>query len=658
MRRSIRNWLVLCLVSVLVVTVLGTAVWTYFDSRSALLEEKKQLVLQCAALTSQLLDQTGFDLLQGTYDRDSVTYQEARTYLRRLCQVFELDYLYVFSLDVESELRIYRYCVAADDDMDELIQQERPPGSMFYLPVFEEERQALDGEHEITYYNLATQFGKELTMLVPYRNRIGNICALIGADVEFDMTQQQIAARTHRNVFPLVLGMLLALVLLLFLMRKRIIRPVRLISDRMKTFISDRNKPLEPLRIRSRDEIGEIASSFEKMRGDIDDYLSRIGDLTRRQMETDVQMNVARRIQLGLVPERTALSGGNWDACAISRPTREVGGDFYDCFSGANGVCLFVGDVSGKGISAALFMASVKTLLHEKLSEGMGPAEALNMANDFLCGVNPEGLFATVFAGIWDPATGVLHYANAGHTRPVLFGREASFLTPDPGIALGLFEDAGIREGSITIGPDEGILLYTDGLTEARSVSEGFYGEDRLCACAARLREGTVSADVLAAILENADAFCSGADQFDDMALVCLHRVKPGPPEWIDLPVSLGSFEAIKTAMFRLLDDTPRARQILLACDEILTNIVSYSGADTLRFRCAEELSGRVAVDFADNGVPFDPTAGSAGFDLDDFEDLSEGGMGLGLVQQLVSSMNYVREEDENRLTCIFDVSV
>ena len=655
MKRSIRTWLVASFAVVLIVSVAATAVWTYFDARDSLLEEDKKLVLDCAALTTQLLHQTGFDLLQMTRENDLVTYQEAREYLRRLCQVFGLDYLYVFSLDMVNGIRTYRYCVASDDALDEKVQVERPPGIMLELPVLKEELQALSGEAEFTYFQTNNEYGDELTMLVPYRNRIGNTSALIGADIAFDVTMHNIFIRTVRQALPLVLALILALIVLLVLVNRKISQPVRQISSRMNSFISDRGKSLPPLTIRSQDEIGEIARSFEKMRGDIDDYLSRIGSLTRQQAETDVQMEIARRIQLGLVPERTTLSEAGWNLSTVSRPTKEVGGDFYDCFAGKDGVCFMVGDVSGKGVSAALFMSTAKTLLHEKLAAGVGPARALNEANDVLCAMNPEGLFATVFAGVYEPQTGLIRFANAGHTRPVLFGKEASFLAPDPGIALGLFEDAGIPEATLTLSPGEGILLYTDGVTEARSAAEGFFGEERLLACASGLTPESKSADVLGTVLQSLEAFTRDNDQFDDIALLALCRENTSPTEEKTLPVELSSFESIKKDVFSLLGETPEARQILLACDEILTNIVSYSGADALRFRAEKTVDG-FTVSFSDNGKPFDPTVTPSG--SDSFESMSEGGMGLGLVHQLASSMHYEREDDENRLTLGFDGSV
>lgn len=648
MTRTLRRWLALSFAVVLAVSVAATCLWSWYDFRKSSLEERKIRAMDCAALTQRSLSHSGFGTSRKGF---GMAYAFDRDTMRKLCQVFEMDYLYVYVVAEDRQSITYLVCVASDDEADKTVQETRAPGTVIEIQLEKDEHRILDGELDAALIQTDNENGRELTWIVPYRDPYGEIVAMIGADFGFQVTQRLLFQRTMRQLIPILLSMLLAYVVLLLLVTRRVVQPIRKISARMNSFVADRDKNPEPLAINSVGEIMEISESFEKMRSDINDYLARIGDLTKQQLEADVQMEVARRIQQGLVPERTDLKGPGWELAAISRPTRMVGGDFYDCFDRDGKVCALVGDVSGKGVSAAMFMSSAKTLLQEKLLSGLGPAAALNAANDALCGMNPEGLFATVFVGVLDPATGEFRYANAGHTRPLLFGADAELLSPDPGIALGLFEDAGIVEEQMRFAPGAGILLYTDGLTEARSERSGFFGEERLLALGASLPAGSSAAGTLDAVSAALDAFVGGGDQFDDQAILALRRMQNSDSDWEELPLELASFDTVKKRVFSLLGQSPAARLALLACDELLTNVVSYSGAKRLRFRCRLE-GEQLRADFADDGIPFDPTAEPK--EPESFESMSEGGMGLGIIHQTARSMTYERRADENRLSLWF----
>lgn len=646
MRRSLRRWLAICFGAVLIISVLAASLWSWYDLRRSTLEDRRMRAVDCAVLTGQTLQMSGYE---GRPMGLGMSYAFNRNQLRRLCQIFEMDYLFVYNVAEDRQSITYLVCVASEDEADAAIQESRSPGTVVDHVLGPDELLIMDGKLDAALLQTGDGEDKAYTWIVPYQSPDGEILTMIGADFGVQVTQQLLLQRTLRLLIPILLSMLLAFVVLMLLVTRRVVQPIRRISARMNSFVADREKPLEPLELNSVGEIVEISEAFDKMKSDIDDYLARIGDLTRQQLEADVQMEVARRIQMGLVPEGLRQQGSGWELATASRPTRMVGGDFYDAFPCGGGQCVLVGDVSGKGVSAALFMATTRTLLREKLLAGLGPAEALNAANDALCAVNPEGLFATVFVARLDPETGELRYANAGHTRPLLLGPNPGLLDPDPGIALGLFEDAGITEGQLRLAPGTGILLYTDGLTEALSQTRGFFGEERLLEAARTLAPGADAGQSLEAVIGAMDEFCRDSEQFDDLAVLVLRR----PPEgdWEALPVALDSFETMKARVFGLLGDTPAARSVLLACDELLANIVSYSGADRLRFRCQRE-GEALRVDLADNGAAFDPTRTPRV--PDSFEALSEGGMGLSLIHQLAASMNYVRRDGENRLSLRF----
>lgn len=176
------------------------------------------------------------------------------------------------------------------------------------------------------------------------------------------------------------------------------------------------------------------------------------------------------------------------------RPAREVGGDFYDVFEvGERGVAFVIGDVSGKGVPAALFMMRAQSLLRQYLLETDDLGTAFTLANRQLCERNDAMLFVTAFACVVDAATGEVRYANAGHNPPVLKQNgKLGYLACRPGLVLGAMDVVKYREGSFACSPGEGLLLYTDGVSEAANAAEELYGEDRLLQTLAKLDDGAM----------------------------------------------------------------------------------------------------------------------------------------------------------------------
>lgn len=424
----------------------------------------------------------------------------------------------------------------------------------------------------------------------------------------------------------------------------------------MKSFARDSSRKPEPLNIQSDNEIGEIAASFEKITEDISAYVGNIEKLTQERVETDMQLKITRRIQNGLVPEKATMDDEKFSISAMTRPAKAVGGDFYECFRrDGDSVCIVMGDVSGKGITGAIFMAVIKTMIREKLMAGLSPAETLNQANRELMDQNPEGLFATVFAAILDPDTGELRYANAGHTYPVLTGSVTGILKPANGIALGLFDDAEIVDETMILAPGAGIVLYTDGVTDALNPAHEPFGMQRLLHTLAEDAHPRETAEaILLRVSERVGAYCAGVEPFDDMAMLILLRADGGDDEALrPIPVALRSFEEIRQAAFAEAGDSPKTRKALLACDEALANIVRYSGATELAFRCQRQ-GDTLCVRFRDNGIPFDPTTTRT--EDKEFDMLDSGGMGLDLIRQTVSSARYERRDGMNHFTMLFPV--
>jgi anti-sigma regulatory factor (Ser/Thr protein kinase) len=328
-----------------------------------------------------------------------------------------------------------------------------------------------------------------------------------------------------------------------------------------------------------------------------------------------------------------------------------VGGDFYDLFELEDGRVAFVlADVSGKGMSAALFMSMFMTLLHEKLIKEADPAQALNEANDSVARSNPENMFVTILAAVFDPTTNVLTFANAGHMPPLVVGK--GYLDPDPGIALGLFEDADIKNESRVLMPGEGIVLYTDGVTDANDTEKQFFGGERLAQAVATSGGAKEAVETIVATV---DGFTGDAEQFDDLTLMSLFAKKSDKGTWkVSLKPEIGSFEVVGSYLKELCSDNDAVlKRVMLACDEGFANVVYYSEASAVEF--AIECAGSwLVVRMSDDGVPFDPLSYDA--KEREFEDLEFGGMGISFIKQSCDEVSYSYENDKNVLEMRFSL--
>jgi len=238
------------------------------------------------------------------------------------------------------------------------------------------------------------------------------------------------------------------------------------------------------------------------------------------------ELAIGRRIQLSLLPRRFPAVDG-WAFAAEYEPAREIGGDLYDAFplrGRTDGIGILIADVTGKGIPAALLMADVRALLHAAADNASGPADALGRVNRILVAERATSLFVTAALLVVEVASGAFRYATAGH-EPPLVARSSGTLEPleATGPILGAFDDAGFEERSGQLHPGDALVLYTDGVTEARSETREFYGEARffssvLGAC------GRDAGRIVRAVVDDIGAFRGAAEPFDDLTLLVVER--------------------------------------------------------------------------------------------------------------------------------------
>lgn len=244
------------------------------------------------------------------------------------------------------------------------------------------------------------------------------------------------------------------------------------------------------------------------------------------KQKIEESLKLARDIQMGILPKTFPPypNRSEFEIFASIEPAKEVGGDFYDFFLLDNDqLCFLIGDVSGKGIPAALFMAVTKTLFKATSTTGPALDQVMYRVNNELCQENESGMFVTIFAGTMNLRTGQVNYCNGGHNPPYLLrsdGRLES-LELTAGIALGVLEDSDYQMKTINLGHDDGIYLYTDGINEAMDRDDNEFSYPRLEKCLTGL-QGSSAEQITLGSMEAVNRFSQGAIQSDDITVMTI----------------------------------------------------------------------------------------------------------------------------------------
>ncbi|MDR0379176.1 MAG: SpoIIE family protein phosphatase [Candidatus Accumulibacter sp.] len=345
-------------------------------------------------------------------------------------------------------------------------------------------------------------------------------------EMDLILPAQQLVNRQFA-IFAVVLGLSL---LCAFFFTTRIVRPLTQLTRFAQAlpeqdFLSDDSGVpghIAALPTKSRDEIGHLAAAFLFMDQRLRENVLRLVRETTKRERIESELDIARSIQLGLLPLplETSLSATlNLEARML--PAKEVGGDLYDYFMiSGNQLCFVIGDVSGKGVPAALFMAITRTLVRSAAKDEDDPGRMMEAINDRLSETNPNLMFVTLFLGLLNLESNELRYVNAGHPPSILITRDgrARRLEGRSGPACGVQEGISYRTFSIRLDSGDTLLGYTDGITEAIDEEGTQYGEARLLEI---LGHPTKNAEeTVAGLLADVEAFTAGTEPFDDITLI------------------------------------------------------------------------------------------------------------------------------------------
>lgn len=400
-------------------------------------------------------------------------------------------------------------------------------------------------------------------------------------------------------------------------------------------------------------EMGKLSMAFSTMQDSLQQQMKRIEKDAREREKIDSELSIAKKIQTGLLPHDCRVIPDRLDIACLLKPARQVGGDFYDFFEKNGKLVFIIGDVTGKGVPASLFMAVTVTLFRSIASRCDSMAEVVSRLNDELIKSNDTCTFVTLIAGTLDPYTGNLCFCNAGHNPPLVIADYPCFMEPEyTNIPVGIMEDFEYKDENIQLPAGASIIFYTDGITEAENQNKEQFGEQRLLEASESWADKPSDA-VVSELEKDITGFTAGYEQSDDLTLMCIRMKsdykKVGEAVFTN---SIESLRLLDTFIQKLNEEfkiePELSNQIQLAIEEALVNAVNYaypagesgrillsayynSNAATLRFR------------LYDNGIYFDSTTVEAPDLSADVEERQIGGLGIFMIKNLMDSVKYYR---------------
>lgn len=403
---------------------------------------------------------------------------------------------------------------------------------------------------------------------------------------------------------------------------------------------------------------------FAELSDDINETVDALKEhIAEAERQIDRELELARQIQKSAVPFifPPFPKRKDFDIYAIMNTAKEVGGDFYDFyFTDDKHFAFLIADVSGKGIPAAMFMMASKTLMKGLAERGKNVDEVFAETNEKLCRNNDAGMFVTAWMGVVNLETGHLAYANAGHNPPLVCGKDGrfEFLCNRPNFILAGMEETRYRKYEMTLKPGDTIFIYTDGITEATDSENKLYGEDRLLRAVNELK-GSSPEEICKSVEADALKFTGDAPQADDMTMLSFRLNYMQSANSITVRPDMQSLERVLDFLSNKLSMLNISKSVLhkisVSVDEIYSNVMNYSSADFLeiKFSFAEEC---LSLTFTDNGKRYDPTKADDPDVSLSAEEREIGGLGIYMVKNMASSVEYEYRGMKNVLTVNFNL--
>ncbi|MCQ2239624.1 MAG: SpoIIE family protein phosphatase [Bacteroidaceae bacterium] len=315
----------------------------------------------------------------------------------------------------------------------------------------------------------------------------------------------------------------IVILLIVVFMTRRSLYPLAKIADATLEIAKGNFQAPLP-KVKPNNEIRMLRNNFEQMQHELADYMENLKNTTEQKVSMERDLQIAHDIQQGLLPQTFPAfpERNDLDIYGIQIPARTVGGDLFDFFMRDNKLFFCIGDVSGKGVPAALFMAIACRLFRHAGRKTTDPVEIVSAINDELSHGNERNMFCTLLAGVLDMESGELQLCNAGHNAPVFIRKgQCKYLELKVNIPAGVFENFVYQGESMILEPGDSLFLYTDGVTEAENTAKELYGDDATLATVTSHSDEDMQS-LAETVLTSVHAFANGAEQSDDLTMLCL----------------------------------------------------------------------------------------------------------------------------------------
>ena len=471
--------------------------------------------------------------------------------------------------------------------------------------------------------------------------------------------------RLRRTVMSIVtVGLLLMLYFFIRIITREL-QPLRRLAKEAETIASGNFDTKLP-ELQRTDEIGQLSNSFAGMQKSLVRYIDELKDTTAEKASIESELQVASGIQMGMLPKDFPTSQERDDVqlYASLTPAKDVGGDLFDFYIRDEKLFFCIGDVSGKGVPASLFMAVTRSVFRTVSAHESMPDRIVATLNATMADMNETNMFVTLFVGVLDLPTGRMRYCNAGHDAPLLVGQGVGVLPCDSNIPAGFMPSwkYTLQETQIFTGTT--IFLFTDGLTEAEDSTHALFKMERVNEVAkqALANHQEEPRQLIAVMTDAVHQFVGDAEQSDDLTMMAIQYIKKPrdvrfskriilPNDTKEVP-TLAAFvdEVCEAVGF----DAALTMKMNLAIEEAVVNVMEYAyprgthGDITVE---AQANDVRLKFTIIDSGTHFDPTAQA---DVDttlSAEDRPIGGLGIHIVRQYMDSINYERISGHNVLT-------
>ena len=513
-----------------------------------------------------------------------------------------------------------------------------------------------------------SHMGPRARISLALRDSTGKNAGIICVEKQMDGVINVLKTYTH---IDLLLAPLFTIAFLLFFgtyINRRFVRPLVSITKEADSFASHDAHFSDKLKeIHSGDEIETLARSIEKMGVDIQGYIKDLMRATSEKERISAELSVASGIQSGMLPKNFSpykeYPGIQLYASMI--PAKEVGGDFYDFFWTAKDMLwLVIGDVSGKGVPAAMFMAIAKNLIRTSATQELNPGEICERVNNLLCKENEQGLFVTCWLARVDLSSGRMKFANAAHNPPVLFdGSSCEFLRQKSGLMLAAIDGSEYSEHEILLKKGSRLFLYTDGVTEAQNKARELFGEGLLLSALAKTAALSAQ-ETVQFVNEEVERFAGGEDQADDITtlMFALDDFDLGAKksalvaERLALKADDGNLRKVLDFVLKSVPAGAKKEEsgrLELAVEEVFVNISHYAYQDSgdVEIICERLSEKRLRVVLIDSGKEFNPLKKEDPDFATSAQERKLGGFGIYLTKQFMDKVDYQRKDGKNFLT-------